>query len=219
MNNNQDLNNLASQNNNYPQQMINLNQPMPPTAINQNLNQNIQIPIQNTTPQYQTNNQINNKIPNTQSNNIIINQPNTTNSFIPYQPVQETNINNFEQPIQPMQSINPFDNSNQDAKQSTYIDILKREDINIQEDKSKFLSDNAFNETSINDLNITDNYNNQNHVDYRNDPKVIANLNNAQKKTITITKELKLVIIIALVLFVFIFIMPYIFDFIQNIKY
>ena len=59
MNNNQDLNNLASQNNNYPQQMINLNQPMPPTAINQNLNQNIQIPIQNTTPQYQTNNQIN----------------------------------------------------------------------------------------------------------------------------------------------------------------
>lgn len=214
MNNNQDLNNLASQNNNYPQQMINLNQPIPPTAINQNLNQNIQIPIQNTPPQYQTNNQINNQIPNTQSNSIFINQPNTTNYVTPNQPVQEMNTNTFEQS---KQSINPFDNKSQDAKPSTYIDILKREEINIQEDKSKFLSDNAFNETSINDLNITDNYNNQNSIDYRNNPKVIENLKGEQKKTITITKELKIVMILALILFVFIFIIPYIYDFIRNI--
>ena len=76
----------------------------------------------------------------------------------------------------------------------------------------------AYNDTSINDLNIQGNYNNP-ESDYRQDPQIIANLNPNKKKTVTITGELKLVIIIALILFIFILVIPFIFDFISEIKY
>ncbi len=135
--------------------------------------------------------------------------------------VRKNNVNktiNYEEINNLIEKIS-FENNNINNPNQSYVDTLKKEEISIQNNQSRFVNENVFNETSINDLNIQGNYNNTETNNYRNDPQVIANLNNTQKKTITITKELKLVIIIALVLFVFIFIMPYIFDFIQNIKY
>lgn len=212
MNNNQDNNIFGSVNNGVQSSpMLNIIPPQP--SNNSNQFQNNQTSPENLTSNFPNTNQINNQ---TLNNNTFINQPNFSNQTIPNQPFQAQNNPTAEAPNNINKSINPFENSNSNTYNQSYIDILKKEEINIQTDKSRFVNENVFNETSINDLNITDNYNNQNHIDYRNDPKVIANLNNTQKKTITITKELKLVIIIALVLFVFIFIMPYIFDFIQN---
>lgn len=211
MNNNQDTNIFGSVNNGVQSSpMLNVIPPQP--SNNSNQFQNNQISPQNLTPNFPNTNQINNQNFN---DNKFINQPSFSNQMMPNQPFQTPN--NIPAGIK--QSINPFENNNINNLNQSYVDTLQKEEINIQNNKARFVNENVFNETSINDLNITDNYNNQNHVDYRNDPKVIANLSNTQKKTITITKELKLVIIIALVLFVFIFIMPYIFDFIQNIKY
>ena len=215
MNNNQDTNIFGSVNNGVQSSpMLNVIPPQP--SNNSNQFQNNQISPQNLTPNFPNNNQINNQ---TLNNNAFINQPNFSNQIIPNQTLQTPNNPTVEAPNNINQSINPFENNNINNPNQSYVDTLKKEGINIQTDKSKYVNENVFNETSINDLNIQGNYNNTETNNYRNDPQVIANLNNTQKKTITITKELKLVIIIALVLFVFIFIMPYIFDFIQNIKY
>ena len=84
---------------------------------------------------------------------------------------------------------------------------------------SKFLSQNQFNETSLNDLNVEEGYNNIQTTDYSYDPKVRENIEGRKKNTITITGEMKIFIIIALVLLIFILVMPYIFDFLRDIKY
>lgn len=112
--------------------------------------------------------------------------------------------------------INPFANQNS----ATYVDMLRKEGINIPKTTTQSFITNtpAYNDTSIKDLNIQGNYNNPEN-DYRQDPQVIANLNPNKKKTVTITGELKLVIIIALILFIFILVIPFIFDFISEIKY
>lgn len=215
MNNNQDTNIFGSVNNGgQSSPTLNVIPPQPSNDSNQF--QNNQISPQNLTPNFPNTNQINNQIPN---NNTFINQPNFSNQITSNQPLETPNKPTIEGSNNINQSINPFENNNINNPNQSYVDTLKKEEINIQNNQSRFVNENVFNETSINDLNIQGNYNNTETNNYRNDPQVIANLNNTQKKTITITKELKLVIIIALVLFVFIFIMPYIFDFIQNIKY
>ena len=90
--------------------------------------------------------------------------------------------------------------------------------LNMNTD-NRFLSQNEFNETSLNDLNVEGGYNNIERTDYSQEPQVRANIDGQKKNTITITGEMKTLIIIALVLLIFVFAMPYIFDLIREIKY
>ena len=76
-------------------------------------------------------------------------------------------------------------------------------------------------ETSINSMNIKDNYNNLDKPGYVNDTQIVENMNNFSKKktTIPITKELKTVIVITVILLIFIIIMPMLFDLISNLRF
>ena len=223
MNNNQDMN-VNSQTNNF----IN-NQPYQPNTGIQN-QQNINIPNNNQMPnnfqqnQPMNNNPVNPFANNQQTNNM--NVPNNNNQIITNsQPNLQNNLVNNNQPNQMINNtngtINPFANNQQanNPVNQGYREMLKKEGINVQ-NQSRFINGNSFNETSINDLNVEGDYNNFNKIDYRNDPKVMENLQEIkkEKKTITITEELKFIIVIALGLFIFILVMPYIFDFINNIK-
>lgn len=133
---------------------------------------------------------------------------------------EQTTVNNNQQQLQNEpkflnnQTVNDtnlnFENSSQDVNQQ-------------QVEENHFLNtNNSYNETTINDLNVSGNYNNLNKNDeipYGNDPQVLENLGKVQKKTVTITPELKIVIIITIAMFIFILVMPYIFDLIRNIRY
>lgn len=75
-------------------------------------------------------------------------------------------------------------------------------------------------DSSINSMNIKDNYNNLDKPGYVSDAQVVENMNNySQKKTIPITKELKTVIAITVVLLIFIIVMPMLFDLISNLRF
>ena len=95
--------------------------------------------------------------------------------------------------------------------------MLKQEGINVHGNQSRFIN-TGYNETAITDLNISEDYNNLNKIDYTKDPKVMENIQQfeGKKNTIPISKELKMIFMIAIGLFVFILIMPYIFDFFRN---
>lgn len=101
-----------------------------------------------------------------------------------------------------------------------FVDVLKEGGVNVEIPENKFIdTDKKFNETSISDLNIDDSYNKMSSIDYRNDPQVIANLQeNKKKNTVKISKELQTFFLIAMILLVFIFIMPYIFDLMRDIQ-
>ena len=231
MNNNQS-NMMNNSNNNYS---INSNNQFIPQTNNQlnNQNSNISFPNGNLNQSNQVNNLSNQQLSNNQGSSFLQNtqnQPSTNQQWGPNQtkvenqltdsiPQNNNVINNQQMPTN-SNNIDPFTNTNQTQKPTTYVDMLEKEGINIIGNESKFINNKlTYNETSINDLNVQGNYNNILQNDYRNDPRVIENLKQKEKKTITITKELKIVIIIVVILFIFIFIIPYIFDFIREIRY
>lgn len=231
MNNNQS-NMMNNSNNNYS---INSNNQFIPQTNNQlnNQNSNIRFPNGNLNQSNQVNNLSNQQFSNNPNSSFLQsppNQPTTNQQWGPNQtkvenqltdsiPQNNNVINNQQMPTN-SNNIDPFTNTNQTQKPTTYVDMLEKEGINIIGNESKFINNKlTYNETSINDLNVQGNYNNILQNDYRNDPRVIENLKQKEKKTITITKELKIVIIIVVILFIFIFIIPYIFDFIREIRY
>ena len=96
--------------------------------------------------------------------------------------------------------------------------ILNSDEIRAFQSQNKFITENQAN-TSLNDLNVEGDYNGLPKVDYRQDPKVIENIQSQNKKnTITITGEAKVFLIIIAVLLLFTFVMPTIFDYINDIQ-
>lgn len=158
-----------------------------------------------------------------QTNSTTINQqPMPFNSGI-NQNIQPTtitgNINQTSVVATPQVNITENNNLNQSSNQNMeYTEILKQEGINVNNQSNNKFLNNQFNETSLNDLNVTGDYNGMGTA-YSNDPKVRTNIEEMKtnKKTITITQELKIIIIISIVLFAFILVMPTIFDMIRNI--
>ncbi len=93
---------------------------------------------------------------------------------------------------------------------------------NNNQSSSQFFNqtDQTYNETSINDLNVDGAYNRMNIApDYVNDKQVRENIEAPKKNTVPISKELKTVFIIALVLLAFIIVMPMLFDLISNLRF
>ena len=143
MNNNQDTNIFGSVNNSgQSSPTLNVIPPQPSNDSNQF--QNNQISPQNLTPNFPNTNQINNQIPN---NNTFINQPNFSNQITPNQPLQTPNKPTIEGSNNINQSINPFENNNINNPNQSYVDTLKKEEINIQNNQSRFVNENGFNET------------------------------------------------------------------------
>lgn len=138
----------------------------------------------------------------------------------------QIDVNNNEvtnTPNNTQSTINPFINNqaNNNIVNEGYQAMLKQEGINVHGNQSRFINSTGYNETSITDLNISEDYNNLNKIDYTKDPKVMQNIqqyegNENKKNTIPISKELKMIFMIAIGLFVFILIMPYIFDLFRN---
>lgn len=156
--------------------------------------------------------------PSTNNNLQFDNSVNNNVSNMSNQLDQNLNLNQSSD----VSTVNPFENNSaiNNPVNKGYVEMLKKEGINVQ-NNSRFINDNEFNETSINDLNINNGENDFNRIDYSRDPMVMQNIEEMrkpEKMTITITKELKFIIIVALILFVFIFVMPYIFDFFRDIN-
>ena len=134
----------------------------------------------------------------------------------------QIDVNNNEvtnTPNNTQSTINPFVNNqaNNNIVNEGYQAMLKQEGINVHGNQSRFIN-TGYNETAITDLNISEDYNNLNKIDYTKDPKVMENIQQfeGKKNTIPISKELKMIFMIAIGLFVFILIMPYIFDLFRN---
>lgn len=189
-------NNMNTNSNNSVNPFV-VNNQAPPTGMPSQVAQtplaanNMQQPV---TQMPLTNNQID------VNNNEVTNTPNNTQS-----------------------TINPFVNNqaNNNIVNEGYQAMLKQEGINVHGNQSRFINSTGYNETSITDLNISEDYNNLNKIDYTKDPKVMQNIqqyegNENKKNTIPISKELKMIFMIAIGLFVFILIMPYIFDLFRN---
>lgn len=138
-----------------------------------------------------------------------------SNSVIP----NATNTDSTQNVINTQDTINPFVNNqaNNNIVNEGYQAMLKQEGINVHGNQSRFIN-TGYNETAITDLNISEDYNNLNKIDYTKDPKVMENIQQfeGKKNTIPISKELKMIFMIAIGLFVFILIMPYIFDLFIN---
>lgn len=135
----------------------------------------------------------------------------------------QIDVNNNEAtntPNNTQSTINPFINNqaNNNIVNEGYQAMLKQEGINVHGNQSRFINSTGYNETAITDLNISEDYNNLNKIDYTKDPKVMENIQQfeGKKNTIPISKELKMIFMIAIGLFVFILIMPYIFDLFRN---
>lgn len=102
-------------------------------------------------------------------------------------------------------------------------------DDDNQQDENKLLfkgQQNQFinyeatqNETTLDNLNVKDDYYKLEKPDYTNNPVVKQNIEQYEKKTVPVSKELKTVIAIALILLIFIIFMPMIFDFLNDIRF
>ena len=174
---------------------------------------------------------VNNQAPPTGMPSQVVQTPPVANNM--QQPVtqmpltnNQIDVNNNEvtnTPNNTQSTINPFINNqaNNNIVNEGYQAMLKQEGINVHGNQSRFINSTGYKETSITDLNISEDYNNLNKIDYTKDPKVMQNIqqyegNENKKNTIPISKELKMIFMIAIGLFVFILIMPYIFDLFRN---
>ena len=170
---------------------------------------------QNINPQLEPQNQ---NVPSNQPSPSMPSFQNNNNNISNVAYTDNINPQSMENSIQSRpQSHNNFINPEPNAQiqnQNTEINEM----LNMNTD-NRFLSQNEFNETSLNELNVEGGYNNIERTDYSQEPQVRANIDGQKKNTITITGEMKTFIIIALVLLIFIFAMPYIFDLIREIKY
>lgn len=158
-------------------------------------------------------------------------QQNVNNQQIQNESFQNQNIENNNQPNVNQESgnfirnINVFNDKPTPPPMTTMNNNITEEDDEIRIDaNNKFINSNIDATNSLNQLNIEDEYNDKSAM-YLNDPTVQANLQNTQpenkdkKNTITITGEGKVFLIIIAALLIFTFVMPYIFDFIRDIKY
>lgn len=149
-----------------------------------------------------------------------INEPVNTNM------VNNSNNNNIiDTPINTSVNNNPINNPVNTPIANPIPDVTEPPIVNDFEEalpssnqvQNKFINNNRENtNTSLNNLNIDDNYNSMPKVDYSQEPQVQENLK--KKNTITITSEGKVFIIIIVVLLLFTFIMPYIFDMFRNLN-
>ena len=164
-------------------------------------------------------------------NNMLPNQPSVTKNM--EQPLnvipqsknfnEQYNINN--QVSNQSLNMNDYNSINNNQIQSN--NNFTEENPLLNQKNNKFITQNIETQsTALNDLNVDGTYHNMGKYDYSQDPRVKANLeqNNLnqtakQKNTITITSEGKIFIIIIIALLLFTIVMPYIFDFIRNIKY
>lgn len=135
----------------------------------------------------------------------------------PLNVIPENNLNQeFNQPINNFQSNNDNTFIQNENNYNNQINEYNDQIITQEENTAKFINNNIEN-TTLNDLNIDDTYNNTPKVNYSRELKVQENLK--KNNTITITSEAKVFILIIIVLLLFIIVMPYISDFISNIKY
>ncbi len=120
-------------------------------------------------------------------------------NMVPPIPNQNEQNNNFNQvPNQNFNNVTGMNNQQQNA----YINP------NINQ-----------NNTMINDLNVEGSYNQLENIPYANEERVIQNINENKKKTVTISKELRTVIILALILLLVILFMPNISEFINDFRF
>ena len=151
-------------------------------------------------------------------------QNNNENQIFPTD-TQNNQFINLNETTQ-IQNVENITNDNIDSQFSlgttnntNFTNTLKSQTDMVQPSDNHFINNtNNYNETSLNDLNIDGTYNQMLKTDYSQEPKVRENIEKSKKNTIPITKELKTFLLIALVLFGFIIIMPYIFDFVRNIR-
>ena len=147
---------------------------------------------------------------------------NQQTGIIPNTPINNENVTNpFNNNVQDPRKLEMKDNNfNGDNLEHGFVDVLKEGGVNVNIPDNKYInSENTFNETSINDLNVDGSYNKLPNIDYSNDPQVVSNIKNMTKKnTIKISKELQTFFIIVVILFLFILVMPYIFDLVRDIK-
>ena len=96
---------------------------------------------------------------------------------------------------------------------------LKAE-VNKKQENQYVDTENKYNETSLNDLNVSGEYNQFQTLTtpFSDDEKVRENIEEHTKKrgTVTINQEMKTFIVIGIVLLIFIIIMPYVFDIITT---
>lgn len=87
--------------------------------------------------------------------------------------------------INTQSTINPFINNqaNNNIVNEGYQAMLKQEGINVHGNQSRFIN-TGYNETAITDLNISEDYNNLNKIDYTKDPKVMENIQQFEGKKI-----------------------------------
>jgi len=172
---------------------------------NQNNNSQMQIPNNlNIVPDNNNNNQSTNRFINNVSN---VNSTNLNFNNVPNQNINTANN------IQSTTDSSPIDNLN--------IASDKQKKMTIEEQNQFIDKTNGYNETSLNDLNVDGKYNKLEKSPFSDDQIVRQNIENHEKKkvTVTVTPEMKIFIIIAIIMLVFIIIMPFIFDFVENIRF
>ena len=144
---------------------------------------------------------------NNENNNRFINNVSNVNST-------NLDLSNNTPNNQPNVNISPMENMNiEDAKLKSQV---------VKTEENQFINKNNIrNETSLNDLNVDGKYNKLEKSPYSNEPVVRENIEQHEKKTvkITVSQEMKLFLIIAAIMLVFIIIMPFIFDFVENIRF
>lgn len=193
--------------------------------INNNLNNQNQVPL-NVIPQKDpVGNQLDNSHQfdqdfvkvlenNDEVNNNINNQGSLPSGDTNNQGIsQNTFINN------PMNTVvnNPINDLN---VQNNNNDFEDNPMFSLNLNKNKFINNNIENSNaSLNSMNVDGEYNNMPKVDYSQDPRVQENMKQIKNNnTINIGSEGKIFIVIIAVLLLFVFVMPYIFDAIRNIS-
>ncbi len=225
-NNNQVNPNTINNQNNVPLNVVPQNNNPVNMAFNNNqslVNQQTGIIPNNMEGSNEPGNMPSNPFNNNSNIQTLVNQQ---TGIIPDTPVSDENrlqdlTNPFNTDEQDPRKLEMKDNNfNGDNLEHGFVDVLKEGGVNIDIPDNKYINNgNTFNETSINDLNVDGAYNKLPSIDYSNDPQVIANIKNMEKKnTIKISKELQTFFIIVVILFLFILVMPYIFDLVRDIK-
>ena len=151
---------------------------------------------------------------NSQQNNIMTNSFNQNTNEPTLNVIPQNTNQSLENPTTILNTNIAFNKENEIHENNDDISNL------INQQQNKFINNNIdTTTTTLNNLNVNGEYNNLPKVDYTRDPKVMKNIEQHKKNTITITSEGKIFIIIILVLLLFIFVLPTIFDIIGKIKY
>ena len=155
------------------------------------------------------------------NNNRFINNLENVNST-------QLDFNDNEKPVQkdnvePIKNSKPNDNGSNPLSEMNIEDAKLKSKV-IETNENQYVnSENKYNETSLNDLNVEGTYNKFETptTPFSNDEQVRENIEYHEKKTskIVINQEMKIFIIIGIVMLIFIIIMPYIFDIVEKIRF